>query len=127
MKTCKVCNGKDCVTGEGKHELYSGLSLETCYWCVFKGGLEPTNRGPKGWEILGWKVADGLFFAFETVDGEFYPIHITCFCCLADAKARTEILEKTKRWWFMGKKSWREYPNPEIFRQHYPNLFQERM
>ena len=103
------------------HKMYERLCGEQCYWCVFKAYDEPTNQ-ENGWKILGLTVQDGIFFAFETIDGCIEPIHLSCFCNLADDKARLEIWKKTKTWWLLTPKQYREYTS-NAFKEHFAKLF----
>ncbi|MCD6434666.1 MAG: hypothetical protein J7L14_03565 [Candidatus Diapherotrites archaeon] len=96
-----------------------------CDWCVFKACLEPTNRR-NGWQILGVKISDGIYFAFEGKDDSLHTIHITCFCNLADKKARHQIVDRSKKWWLVTNTGIREYPSVESFKAHFPNLFEKR-
>jgi hypothetical protein len=116
----------DRIQKKEKHPLYDRLCREQCYWCVFTGEEEPTNQEEKGWQILGWQVQSGIFFAFETKDGEIHPIHITCWGSLADTDSRLQMLERSNRWWFMTPTKYVEYPSPEIFKKHFPNAFSKK-
>ena len=115
---------EDRIKHETKHPEYDLLKDKTCYWCVFLAGLEPTNRGARGWQILDWNVKDGIFFVFEDLDGNLQPIHVTCWACLAGVKSRLEMLKNSTRWWFMTPTKYTEYPSAEAFKKHFPNAFE---
>lgn len=101
-----------------------------CYHCnAYRGNKEPLNQ-ERGWKVLGLTFPDGTYFAFETLEGCHYVIHISCMKSLRGATDNLELLNTTKRWWLVTEKAKnvkvREYESPEEFRAKFPVLFGDK-